>query len=224
MTCVSDVIGILIPSLNRPQRLPALVTNLHATTRFPHKLHFAISDDESARVLTELGEDFVVDSGHPPDSTFASRVNRLYAMTDEPFCYLVGDDDEHLPAWDVHMLACMSDPSTQLVVSQCNHMALMTRHYIETHSGCVDIPNVICAPYGHNFVEIELVSVAKMRGVATWCQVPTVIHHRHVGNGDCCVGDFEHDETYQRGDDGFAADDLLYQQREAAYFPGQRYW
>ena len=217
------MIDILIPSLNRPQRLPALIANLHATTKFPHKLHFAISDVESARILQLAGENYVMDCGEPPESTFGNRCNRLYLLGNMPFVYTVGDDDEHLDGWDTYMLAKFV-PGIELVISKCNHMTMMTRNYIETQSGCVDIPNVIYGPYAHNYTELELCCTAKMRGVAAWCNVPTVIHHRHVGNGDCCVGDFEHDDTYKRGDDTFAEDERLFQQREAAYFSGNRYW
>ena len=100
----------------------------------------------------------------------------------------------------------------------------MTRHYVETQSGCVDIPNVIFAPYAHNFTEVEFCCTANYRKVAAWCPVPTVIHHRWQGNDDCCVGDAEKDETYARGDSGWDHDLAMFNEREARLFPGARYF
>ncbi len=217
------MIDILIPSLSRPHRLDALIDNLHATTVSDHTLYFAINDGESAKILLARGENFVVDSGQPPESTFANRVNRLYGLTHGEYVYLVGDDDEHLPSWDANMLACMTD-GVEMVVSKCTHMALISRHYVETQSCCVDIPNVICGPYVHNFVEWELAFVANMRGVLAQCQVPTVMHHRWADGGECCVGDNDHDDTYKRGDAGWDHDLAMFEDRERRLFPGSRYW
>ena len=216
-------IGILIPSLNRPSRLDALIDNLHATTSNPHRLHFAVSDPESVAILRARGEHYITDSGEPPESTFGNRVNRLYSITNESYFIPVGDDDEHLPGWDEDMLECMT-PGVKMVVSRCTHMALISRRYIETQSGCVDTPDVVCGPYRHNFTEWELVFTANMRGVLARCPVPTVIHHRWQDGGECCVGGFEHDETYQRGDSGWDHDLAMFEDREPRLFPNSRIW
>lgn len=221
MTCC---VGILVPSLNRPQNLTKLVANLHDTAGYPHRLHFCVSDQESQEILSTLGEHFIVDSGEHPESTFANRVNRLYRETDEDVFYFCGDDDSHYDGWLATMMDCFR-PGIEMVVAKCLHVTLQTRKYVEEQSCCVDVPNVVIYPgYIHNYAEWELTCTAHMRGVMTVCPVETVEHHRWASDGKDCIEANPYDDTYKRGDDGFVQDTATFTERENRLFPGHRHW
>lgn len=221
---VSDVVGILVPSLNRPQNLRMLVANLHQTAGYPHKLHFCVSDQESQDILTELGEHFIIDSGEPPESTFPNRINRLYSETTEDVFYFCGDDDRHLPNWLATMMDCFQ-PGIEMVVANCLHVTLQKRSYIADQSGCVDIPNVVIYPgYVHSYSEWEYIGTAHIRGVMTICPTPTVEHLRWQGDGKDCIEAAPYDETYARGDAGFDQDTATFNDRSSRLFPGWKYW
>ena len=220
---MTEPVGILIPSLDRPQNLRKLIKNIHETAGYPHKLHFCVSDKKSMNILVKLQEDFIIDDGGE-EATFANRVNYLYSETDERLFYFCGDDDSHYPGWLATMMSCLQD-GIDVVVAKCNHVTLQRRSYIEQRSGCVDTPNVVCYPgYKHNFVEVEYICTANMRRVATWCPVETVEHHRWRDDGTDCFAKAKYDDTYARGDAGWEHDLAVFNDREHRLFPGARYW
>jgi hypothetical protein len=218
---VTKPVGILIPSLNRPQNLGPLIDNIHATAGHPHTLHFAVSDPESIAILTELGEHFITDDG----DTWPNRVNALYHATDESRFYVgCGDDDWHYDGWLRTMLDCFTD-GIEVVFAHCLHTMVITRRYIQEQSGCVDVPDVVIWPgYTHCYSEWEFGCVATMRHVVATCPIDTVEHHRHRASGtDCQLALAPYDATYKRGDDSLLADQAKFDQRSSAYFPGVRF-
>ena len=196
-------IAILIPTLKRPYRLAPLVENIHKTTTIPHKIYFMTGDIESQQILDELNETCFVDHG----DTWPNRINALFHKTMEPYVFLCSDYSWFHPGWDSIAMERMEDIDGIVVVNDLHNpngtLALVSRNYIDTMSGCIDTPNVVIYPgYKHNYSDGELFCTARIRGKWAQCTDSIVEHlHPHAGKAP-------HDEVYAMGDawnDGDAA-------------------
>jgi glycosyltransferase involved in cell wall biosynthesis len=161
-------IAILIPSLNRPQRIRPTAEAIHENTTTDHRVYWCVSDPESVDILDELREDHIVDTADP-DHRYVTRMNRLVAMVDEDFIFFGSDDVIHHPGWDREALRAFDDPKIQLVVvndlrNQNGTQALIRREYLELAT--FDAPGKpFHHGYQHNFADTEQFLTAQVRGV-----------------------------------------------------------
>ena len=84
--------AILLPSLNRPQRLRETVANIHQNTREPHFILFCVSDKESMDILDELDE-WYLDDSNAEDRRYVTRMNKLLKFLDDAKTIFFGSDD-----------------------------------------------------------------------------------------------------------------------------------
>jgi len=202
-------VAILIPTLWRSHRLDALIDNINEATPESHRIYFMCPKDDTAtiEVLTRREETFWTDEG---DMTYATRINKLFHLTTAPWIFTGSDDILFHPGW---LTACLRYRAYDVIspwdgLNSFGTNFLIRRSYIEQRSGCLDIPDVVFAPYGHFFCDTELRQVATRRGVFINAR-DAVVEHLHWANGKN-----ENDAVYDLGLSRFDADEALFHNRE----------
>ncbi len=154
--------------------------------------------------------------------SFAEKVNRGYAISDEPWLFLVGDDVRFHKGWlDQAMEVARAtgkavigtnDLGNQAVQAgeHATHM-LIRRDYVEKVGASWDGPGVVCHEgYRHWYVDNEIVMAARGRDEWAPCLTAHVEHlHPLFGKG-------EDDEVYRIGQAAAGADQALWQSRWSA--------
>jgi glycosyltransferase involved in cell wall biosynthesis len=219
--------AVLIPTLGRPHRVPRLLENLAASTHAPNIAYFIVErdDDATLEAVRTAGARWIVNQGA---STYASSINTGYRETTEPFLFLAADDVVFQEGWLEAALHAMRDPRIGVVgtadpywpLPDHSSHSLVRRRYIEAHSGCLDVPDVVLFPYHHGFTDHELVGVAKARRAYLYCDQARVEHH-HPGWDDIgrVRGGSELDETYRKGNRHHRRDTLTFASRSAHWMP-----
>lgn len=200
--------AILIPTLNRPQYIKALIKNIREVTPEPHEIYFMTSNKETKIIARENGAICFNDVG---ETDLITRTNALYRLTDEPLIYTGSDDMWCHEGWLSRLIEKIKE-GYEVVVPQDllnpnGTQALITRKYIEEQSCCVDVPNVVYYPgYKHDFAETEQFEVAKKRGV--FSRSDAVVEHLHWANGKN-----QKDEDYLIGEKNSVGGRELYESR-----------
>jgi hypothetical protein len=188
----------------------------------------SVADDpdegrEVAYAWTEAGAKVLWFDDHDRGpGTFAEKVNEGYFSTTEPWIFLVGDDVRFHPGWLDHVQHAARDGAHVIgtndlhnprVVSgeHATHL-LIRRNYIDERGASWDGPKIVCHEgYRHNFVDDEIVTVAKQRDV--WAFAPhSKVEHLHPFWGNA-----EMDATYERGASSALQDKVLFEQRVAEH-------
>ena len=204
-------LAILMPTLWRSHKLGDLIDNINeATWELPHKIYFMCPSDDQDTIdlLTERGETFWIDG--PDDMGYATRINKMYKLTTEPWIFTGSDDIYFHPDWLTNALRyrAYAVVSPEDGNNRWGTNFLINRTYIEEQSGCMDIPDVVFYPYGHFFCDTELREVATKRGV--FINAPhSQVEHRHWSNGWT-----DNDIVYDLGLSRFDEDQRVYTSRE----------
>ena len=206
-------VAIFLPSLNRPHKLRSLIENVHDATPEPHKLYFIVCDSESVDILQEMKESHKWGDGAGDLLTWVQRNNYMYKTTYEPYMFLGSDDLYFHDGWFSKAMETMNLVNGVVPVNDLHNpngtSALVSRYYVKTMSGCIDIPDVIVNPnYHHNFADTELFATAEYRGRKAY-SADSVVEHMHPSAGKA-----EHDATYQRSDEHWAHDEALFNSRK----------
>jgi hypothetical protein len=195
---VNDI-AVVVPVLRRPHRAAPFMESLSGPVTV-----YAVADEmdvetqsawiaAKANVLWSLG------------TTFPEKVNYAYRITDEPWLFLTGDDVRFHPGWAEELLRVAEETGAQVVGSNdlanprsedgshSPHM-LISRQYIADQGASWDGPGVVAHEgYRHMFVDDEIVTVAKQRGVFAFAK-DAVVEHLHP-----VVEKAEVDATYRLG-------------------------
>ena len=182
---ISDLLpcAILVPSLDRPQNLRDMISNIHANTPEEHFILFCVGDEKSKLILDELGEWFL-DDGHSKDKRYVTRMNKLLEHIDDAKTIFFGSDDvRHHRGWLTAALRVMdADPFPRCVVVNDLHnangtQALIRRSYLQ--SAVFDAPGLAFHPgYGHNFADNEMFLTAQVAG--EFDRAPdSIVEHLH---------------------------------------------
>lgn len=171
-------IAVICPTLGRPDKLAALVENVHATTDSEHRIYLVMetSDQDSIRAAESLNTIDVLGTF----GSCAKAVNGGYRASDEPYFAVINDDCVLHEGWDTAALAHdtpivgLNDGS-----GDCKCFTLALRSYIEEHSGVYDRPNTVYHEgYVSQCVDTEFAFYAQLRGV--WADAPDAIcEHVH---------------------------------------------
>ncbi len=217
----TEPVDVIVPVLHRPQNIRPFMESLKATTGLAKAL-FVIEPDD-LMVMAEVrkhGGEYTVHAG-----TFAEKVNHAYeTLTDEttaPWLFLVGDDVKFHPGWLDHAQHVAKAHKADVVgtndlgnprVTSGEHAThlLVRRTYIERMGASWDGPGVVCHEgYGHWFVDDEIVTAAKQRGV--WAMaLGSKVEHMHP-----LFGKAKEDAVYDKGRESSAADHGLFLKRVA---------
>ena len=207
--------AILIPSLNRPQRLRATVDLIHKNTSEPHRILFCVSDQESKNILHDLGEWFLDDSADE-DRRYVTRMNKLVRHIEDAETIFFGSDDViHHPGWLTEALKVMDQGNAVVVVNDMHNsngtQALMRADYLP--KAVYDAPgDAFHSGYIHNFADNEQHFTAFM--YATYARaMDSIVEHLHpIFGGHNAI---PWDATYTNVQAGWAHDEALFHERAA---------
>lgn len=215
----SEPTAVLVPAM-RHTNAGRFMDSLRASTSLARAYAVASSDeDEAAAAWKAAGAEVLVGA---TCRTFAQRINLGCQLTAEPWLMVVGDDVRFHPGWLDHAQATAGDRwhvvgtndlGNPRVTSghHATHM-LVRRSYVDEVGGSWDGPNVVCHEgYRHWFVDDEIVTAAKQRGV--WAMaLGSRVEHLHP-----LFGKAEQDAVYELGLSHAEADQKLFEKRLAEH-------
>lgn len=218
----TETVDVIVPVLHRPQNVKPLMDSLRASTGLARAWFVCETDDagEQAEVTAHGG----LVLSHPEAHTFAEKANFAYRQTPSeaaPWLLLVGDDVRFRPGWLDHALDVARRYNADVIgtndlanprVMRGEHAThpLIRRSYIDKHGSSWDGPGVVAHEgYRHNFVDDEIVTVAKARGVFQPALAAEVEHRHPIAGADT-------DEVYSLGARSFEQDRKVFERRVRA--------
>ncbi len=212
---ISDLLpcAILVPSLDRPQRIRDVVSNIHQNTPESHFILFMVSDPESMTILDELGE-WYVDDSDCDDRRYVTRMNKLVRWLDDAKTIFFGSDDViHHAGWLTSALRVMDAGPSVVVVNDLHNangtQALIRREYLER--AVFDAPGLAFHPgYAHNFADNEMFLTALRRGEIARA-MESIVEHLHPLFGSS--NSLPWDSTYRDVQKGWDQDEALFRAR-----------
>lgn len=219
--------AVLVPVLGRPHNAEPFMRSLRASTGLATV--YALVGPEDTEEARRATEDAWWQAGAtvvPCDRiSFAEKVNDGYRYTDEPWLLLVGDDVRFHAGWLDHAQAVAgdrfhvvgtNDMANPRVTSgeHATHM-LIRRSYVDEVGASWDGPKTVAHEgYRHWFVDDEIVTAAKQRGV--WAMaLGSVVEHLHP-----LFGGGESDAVYDLGRSYAKQDRALFGERLRAHVEG----
>lgn len=210
--------AVIVPAM-RYSNAERFMQTLRASTGLATVYAIATDDeDEAFKAWSAAGAEAMAVS---PGTTFAHRINAGYAATTEPWVFIVGDDVVFRPGWLDHAQAVAGDRfhvvgtndlgnPRVLTGEHATHM-LIRRSYIDEVGASWDGPKNVCHEgYSHWFVDDELVTAAKQRGVWTMA-LGSIVEHMHPAWGKA-----ENDDVYELGQSHAPEDRKLFERRRRA--------
>lgn len=190
---MSDV-AVVIPAMKRPQNVAALVESFSATNDGTASLYYVCDPDDIDQIeavkLNGLVP-LISDRG----TSFASKVNDAYGKTTESFLFLCGDDVEFTPGWleaarklsDRYDVIGTNDSEAGRIRNprvaagvHADHF-FVRRAYVDGVGASLEGPGIVLFEgYYHFYTDMELIQLARARGVFSPCLDSVVIHH-HPG-------------------------------------------
>lgn len=217
----TEDVDVIVPVLHRPQNVRPFLQSLRASTGLA-KAWFVCDVDD-----TEEQDEVRKYGGHvlKCNGTFAEKVNYAFsrkALT-APWVFLAGDDVMFHPGWLDHaqhvahhyagLVVGTNDLGNARVMAgdHATHL-LIHREYIEQVGASWDGPGVVCHEgYRHWYVDDEIVTVAKQRGVWQMALGSYVEHmHPYWGKG-------EPDDVYELGQEKAEEDKATFTERSEKY-------
>lgn len=226
----TEEVAVLVPVLGRPEHAEPFMASLRASTGLASVYAICDRADEDAvaawkqagayvldldNYLSASGQAFV-DRDQP--GTFAEKVNVGYRCSDEPWLLLVGSDVRFHAGWWDHAQAVAADRhhvigtndlgNPRVTAGEHATHLLIRRSYIDEQGASWDGPGVVAHEgYRHWFVDDEIVTVARQRGIWAMALGSIVEHlHPYFGKG-------ERDATYELGEAHAAADRATFEER-----------
>lgn len=196
-------VGILVPTLNRPESIGPLASNIADTTPVgSYSLIFVLDHaDRESREAAKAAEfcRYIL-----CDGTLPVKTNAGYRASNDEFILPTADDVWFRAGWLDAVLDEFENPRVHVVGTDDTTpstaardfatMPVIRRSYIE-NPGCVweEPGNVFHEGYHHNALEVEVCHLAQHRGCWSWAD-DAVIEHRHPD-----WGTRELDATDERG-------------------------
>lgn len=196
-------VGILVPTLNRPESIGPLASNIASTTPLgSYSLIFVLDHaDHESREAVKAAEfcRYIL-----CDGTYPVKINAGYRASNDELILPTADDVWFREGWleavedaftDPHVHVVGTDDTTPSTADRSMAtMPVIRREYIE-HPGAVwNEPGIVFwEGYHHNAVELETCRLAQHRGCWTFAD-DAVIEHRHPD-----WGTREEDDTDRKG-------------------------
>lgn len=218
-------VDVIVPVLHRPQNVAPFMETLRASTGLATAWFVCDRADKvEQETVLEHGGRVLKCNG-----SFAQKVNYAYDAIPKhgapaPWMFLVGDDVLFQPGWLDHAQYVAHQYGGEVVGTNdlgnprvmagdhATHLLVSRRYVAETGATFDGAPDLVCGPYGHWFVDDELVAAAKERGV--WqMALGSIIEHMHP-----LFGKGQVDEVYIKGQSSAEADRALFEQRARRFF------
>lgn len=177
-------VAVMIATLWRHERLPALADNFRSSTQWPSTLYFLCEDYDKDSIQTVISlKDkglpvcLVVCNGNTPTIAF----NQGFLATEEPYLYFTGDDVEFKDFWLEEAMRHF-EPGTEVVATWDGFYEngksgyLFTRSYITDHGTIDEKGKVFHSGYGHTHCDTEFYYTAVYRGIFRFARNAEVKH------------------------------------------------
>lgn len=220
----TEDVAVLVPVMGRPHNAMPFMESLRASTGLARVYPIAHSDDTETIDAWDKAGATAVCTG--PARTFAEKVNHAAGLTTEPWLFLAGDDVRFLPGWLDHAQHVARTQGATVVgtndlgnprVTAGHHAThlLIARSYVDTVGVSWDGPGIVAHEgYRHQFVDDEIVTAAKQRGV--WAMaIGSRVEHLHP-DWDKAADD----EVYRLGRSSQDTDRTLFRERCATFLEG----
>mgnify|MGYP003460380992 FL=1 len=218
-----DVIDILVPMLRRAEQVETLARNIAAFTEPPYTLLWICSPDDGAVIdaCQQWGDTHVV-NWQPGPGDYARKINAGYRLTSSPWIFTGASDLKFHDRWVENALAQANGYAVvgtndmhNPVVKRGDHSThtLIRRAYIDGPGASFDGPGIVYSEaYDHQYVDTELVWLAKRRDVWAHAADSLVEHLHPFWNGRRGM-----DATYEKGLARGRDDARLFEQRKSVY-------
>ena len=235
----APLLDLFVPVLGRPQRAAPFMESLDASQPGDVRVTVVVSswDHETLEAWMEVRRSFpcgpwlhgrlAIYMLEAEPGSFAQKCNAALALTGEPtmpepapWVMLCGDDVAFHRGWLAAALAAGAQRGVCVVGTNTagpipdggTPHPLLRRSYIDEQGASWDGPGSLCHEgYRHNFVDVEIATIAKDRGV--WADAPqSIVEHLCHYQGKADV-----DPTYQISADTVEADRALWNFRSAHY-------
>lgn len=218
----TEPVAVIVPVMKRPQNAAPFMASLRASTGLAtvHVLADAL-DLETKDAWRAASADHV----HTGTlETFARKVNEGYRVSDEPWLFLVGDDVRFHPGWldhaqavagsQFHVIGTNDLANPRVMAGEHATHVLVRRSYVDEYGASWDGPKVVCHEgYRHWYVDDEIVTAAKQRGVWAMASGAVVEHRNPMFSGAPT------DEVYELAKAASTQDYAHHRQRLATYAP-----
>jgi hypothetical protein len=204
--------AVLVPVLGRPHHAAPFMASLKASTGLARAYAICDTDDREAELAWRKAGARIINTGRMSPTSFAVKANLGFRRTREPWVFAVGSDVHFWPGWldqaqhvaeafDALVIGTNDLGNPRVLNGEHATHVLLSRQYITEHGASWDGPGVLAHEgYRHNFVDDEIVTAAKQRGV--WqMALGSRVEHMHPMHGKA-----EIDAVYEIGVDA-AADD-----------------
>jgi hypothetical protein len=215
----TDEVAVIVPAM-RYVNAERFMTSLRASTGLATAYAVAADGEEDAvTAWMAAGAEIIRGKG----TTFAARMNAGHKATEEPWLFIVGDDVIFRPGWLDHAQHVANTQGAQVVGTNdlgnprvmagehATHM-LISRSYVDEQGASWDGPKNVCHEgYRHWYVDDEIVTAAKQRGV--WAMATgSIVEHLHPAWGKA-----EMDPVYELGQKHAKQDQKRFRERLARH-------
>jgi hypothetical protein len=216
----------VIPVLNRPPNAQTVIASLELSD--PDGLCrplFVCSpgDERQIRASHGTGAQVLMLEQPAGPGDFARKIQAAFNVTREPFLFQAADDVEFTAGWAEAALyqidrdggygVCGTDDraNPQVMAGRHSTHSLIRREYVDVCGASWDGPGTVFSQaYSHQWVDCELVELAKVRGCFTFAAAAVVAHHHPLFDRST-----PYDDTYRRGLADGGADSALFHRRQA---------
>jgi hypothetical protein len=230
----TDSVAVVVPVLRRPQNAAPFMSSLRASTGLATAYAVADdSDEETQRAWRAEGATVIGWADDDGPGTFAEKINVAYRRTGnggmdvpdplvQPWLLLTGDDVRFHAGWLDHAQAAAGDryhvvgtndlANPRVVVGEHATHLLVRRSYVDEQGASWDGPKTVAHEgYRHWYVDDEIVTAAKQRGV--WAMaLGSRVEHLHP-----LFGTAPDDDVYELGRSFTEQDGALFRRRLAEY-------
>lgn len=192
--------AVLCPVLNRPDNVRPLVESFRQSTREGEALLYFIVDlddtkqREAVEAAVNNSPEYVRMVTAETGPSFAQKLNDGLRATTEPWLLVIGDDVRFHDGWldatrkvsdrfDVIGTNDTAGPVKNPKVASGAHADhfFVRRAYVDEHGACLDGPGILAPEaYKHWYTDMEIVGLAKARGVFTPC-FESIVEHLQPG-------------------------------------------
>ena len=187
----TDAVAVLCPIYKRYENVESLTESFYANTpRGAAKLYFIDHESRTAVATRQDGPTWLRAQGE----SCAEKWNAGFEQTSEPWVLCIGDDVRFHEGWfnaarrlsqnfDVIGTNDTAGPVKNRAVANGSHADhfFVRRSYVEEYGACLDGPGVLAPEaYNHWFTDMEIVKLARARGVFSPC-LDSVVEHLHPG-------------------------------------------
>jgi len=194
-------VAVVVPAMKRPHNVKRLVESFYRSGQpsdMASTLYYVLdeNDTEMIEAVRAMGLKWLPATR---GTSFASKVNAAFEQTDEDWLFITGDDVEFTPGWleaarelsDRYDVIGTNDSepgrirNPRVATGVHSDHFFMRRSYATDEGGSLEGPGLpLPEAYFHWYTDMEVIQLAKARGVFTPCLESRVIHHHPGYAGD----------------------------------------